>query len=95
MDFKGTEQPILRYLGAQYRLDEYCPEVPRAPRELAVSMRDYYASAVERFVEEHGKALPRVTSPYIPDNEWSSTWGGTRQVYRDMLVACGDFAFRQ
>ena len=61
VDFKDEAAPLLRYLGAQYRLDEYDAKSPLAVRSLAVSMTDYDRAAVGRFVEEFGGGLTKST----------------------------------
>ena len=40
VDFKEEAKPLLRYLGAQYRCEEYNPQLPRSVRRLSVSIAD-------------------------------------------------------
>lgn len=92
---KGSQMPILRYLGARCRLDEYCPKAPRAPRELGVSMRDYYAAAIKIFTERYGKRLPKVTSPYISDSDWAIGMGVAIGRYAPTCSSRSDVSIRQ
>ena len=60
----GDGAPVLKYLGAMYRMDEP-DEVDRAlPRELTVEMSGYLLNLVERFEKEYGVPLRRVKTPY-------------------------------
>ena len=73
VEFQHEAAPILKYLGAFYRLDDYNAKIPNAPRTLAVSMTDYIKKLIGRFKDEYGKPLPKVTSPYVTEKEWVQT----------------------
>ena len=74
--------PLLRYLGAQYHLDEFNPTIPRAPRKLRVQMVDYFKGAIDRFIEEYSGNLHKATSPFISDKEWSAVSTDANQAGR-------------
>ena len=63
--FKEEAAPLLRYLGANYRFDEYSASRPDAARSIAVSMEEYLLALVRRLLDDNpGVVLYKVTSPY-------------------------------
>ena len=70
--FKEEAAPLLRYLGANYRFDEYAATRPDAMRTIAVSLEEYLLALVARFLDDFpGTPLHRVTSPYPTEQQWS------------------------
>lgn len=63
----------MSYLGAYFHFGEFNEKLPAAPRSLAVGMKDYILSLVQRFKEERGKPLRKATSPYVAEQEWGDS----------------------
>ncbi|CAK0892990.1 unnamed protein product, partial [Prorocentrum cordatum] len=70
--FKEEAAPLLRYLGANYRFDEYSATRPGAARSMAVSMEDSLLALVRKFLDGYpDAALHKVASPYPAEQQWS------------------------
>ena len=75
MKFKEPASELSQYLGARHKLTELDPKDLKKVRRLDVDMNQYVLNAVAKFEAEYGKALPKVTSPYLSDAEWKVEGG--------------------
>lgn len=66
MEFQEEGAPIVRYLGATYRFDDYNESLPSQPRTVATKMSGYLLHLVKRFQKDHEVNLRNVNNsiPY-------------------------------
>ena len=70
VEFKESEAPIGRYLGANHHLCTLEGGDCRSGK-MEVEMKGYLADAVTRFEQELGSKLRRVHTPYVSDQVWN------------------------
>ena len=70
VDFKHDPASIGRFLGADYRVDDYNPKQPNAARAIVIGMQDYTMNMSMKFQDESGISPKRVTTPFLADAQW-------------------------
>ena len=70
VEFKDPPEAIDKFIGATYKMTEFDPKNPSAPRTCSVDMCSYTKSMARKFVDGTKAVLNKsVTTPYINDKE--------------------------